>query len=550
MTVETISFWEGTNIAQVTSSDYVSSKLAERAFRDARIENGQTGGLMTMFNIATLGLANLGVTAAALIGGVQPETVRRTKKFTQKQAADLKDGAVDLYRVVTGARIPAYEQEAAKRKIKKLGFSALALSFAIAATSMLGPNKETVHDFVQDRATAIMQYGDHYIEDHDLLPEYYPDPNYDEEVAKTQARWAEQRMARADQLGNAAGHNHTNGYDDSYSGASASAGAGVGMFGPILDNMKVTSHFSPARTLFGKTRAHNGTDYAAKLNQPVKSAKGGEVVFAGRQNGYGNVVIVQSGPYTIKYAHLNRIDVVEGDHISKGITIGGAGSTGRSTGVHVHFEILKDGKHLNPETVYAAQRAKAAQQNYVAHAANGKLKVLPEWLQKAAAPSGIGPVYLHATISVESNFDPKAHSGKARGLMQITPDTARTLAKKLHGKYPEITANKIMNDQYWNVVGGAEYLHDLLIKAKGNPYIAAAGYNAGPAYMKKWFTEADFNKGAEHIAEKIPFEETSAHVRKIAKFMAAYEAQFSKASAAQQADATDYGRDLAKPLEL
>ena len=92
------------------------------------------------------------------------------------------------------------------------------------------------------------------------------------------------------------------------------------------------------------------------LNQKVVSVDGGRVVEASRgyNGGYGNVVVIEhtSGLRTV-YAHLNSIDVVVGQKVSRGQTIGRAGNTGRSFGPHLHFELWYKGGPVNPEEYIA-----------------------------------------------------------------------------------------------------------------------------------------------------------------------------------------------------
>lgn len=107
----------------------------------------------------------------------------------------------------------------------------------------------------------------------------------------------------------------------------------------------------------GSRRMHNGVDWAAAQGTAIHSTADGVVSFAGRQSGYGNVVIIQHdfGIETY-YAHLHSIAVREGQRVSRGDRIGGMGTTGRSTGVHLHYEIRVGGRPINPMTyIRAAQ---------------------------------------------------------------------------------------------------------------------------------------------------------------------------------------------------
>lgn len=105
-------------------------------------------------------------------------------------------------------------------------------------------------------------------------------------------------------------------------------------------------------------RKHNGLDYAAPTGTPVRNVGNGYVDFAGRQNGYGNVVIVRhgNGKETL-YGHLSRIDVRKGQRVEQGQRLGAVGSTGWSTGPHLHFEFRVGGVHRDPRQLARSSEA-------------------------------------------------------------------------------------------------------------------------------------------------------------------------------------------------
>ena len=87
----------------------------------------------------------------------------------------------------------------------------------------------------------------------------------------------------------------------------------------------------------------------AGWNAPIVAAGPGEVIFAGRKSGYGRVVDVDhGGGFVSRYAHLNRIVAKKGQEVVVGDKLGTMGSTGRSTGPHLHYEVLFHGKQYNP----------------------------------------------------------------------------------------------------------------------------------------------------------------------------------------------------------
>jgi murein DD-endopeptidase MepM/ murein hydrolase activator NlpD len=106
--------------------------------------------------------------------------------------------------------------------------------------------------------------------------------------------------------------------------------------------------------LNGRAKFHHGVDLRAAYGDTVPAAAGGTVVFAGERGGYGNLVIVRhEGGVETRYAHLSSIDVAAGASVDAGTPLGRAGSTGRSTAPHLHFEVLVNGERVDPERVAA-----------------------------------------------------------------------------------------------------------------------------------------------------------------------------------------------------
>lgn len=102
--------------------------------------------------------------------------------------------------------------------------------------------------------------------------------------------------------------------------------------------------------LDGRARFHKGIDLAAAYGDDVRAAAPGRVVFSGQQNGYGNTVVIEhAGGARSRYAHLASADVAHGAVVTAGQTIGRAGSSGRSTGPHVHFEVTVGNATVDPQ---------------------------------------------------------------------------------------------------------------------------------------------------------------------------------------------------------
>lgn len=111
------------------------------------------------------------------------------------------------------------------------------------------------------------------------------------------------------------------------------------------------SSFFGMRTnpISGRREMHEGIDFAGRQGLTVRAAGDGVVIWSGRRGGYGNIVEISHGDgYITRYAHNNENLVNVGQRVSKGEAIARMGSTGRSTGAHVHFEVLHDGKVVNP----------------------------------------------------------------------------------------------------------------------------------------------------------------------------------------------------------
>ena len=119
---------------------------------------------------------------------------------------------------------------------------------------------------------------------------------------------------------------------------------------PVVGAHRHTSGYGYRRDpKTGGRRLHKGHDMAGARGTAIVSTGDGVVTFAGRQSGYGKLIKVRhSGGYETYYAHLNRIRVKPGQRVSRGERIGDMGNTGRSTGVHLHYEVRLNGKALNP----------------------------------------------------------------------------------------------------------------------------------------------------------------------------------------------------------
>jgi murein DD-endopeptidase MepM/ murein hydrolase activator NlpD len=114
----------------------------------------------------------------------------------------------------------------------------------------------------------------------------------------------------------------------------------------------ITSTFGYRTDPFtGRTAFHSGMDFSGPEGEDIYAVAAGMVSFAGQKAGYGNVIEVTHGDgYVTRYAHASRLAAKEGDMVAKDQVIAYMGSTGRSTGTHLHYEVLANGRQIDPMT--------------------------------------------------------------------------------------------------------------------------------------------------------------------------------------------------------
>lgn len=122
-----------------------------------------------------------------------------------------------------------------------------------------------------------------------------------------------------------------------------------------IEFARISSRFNPRRKhpVLGTVRAHKGVDYAAVTGTPIMAAGDGRVAFAGWQRGYGRTIIIDHGRgYTTLYAHMSRFGKYKaGQRVPQGAVIGYVGSSGMSTGPHLHYEFRVNGVHRDPLSI-------------------------------------------------------------------------------------------------------------------------------------------------------------------------------------------------------
>jgi murein DD-endopeptidase MepM/ murein hydrolase activator NlpD len=120
---------------------------------------------------------------------------------------------------------------------------------------------------------------------------------------------------------------------------------------PLLGEAEITSGYGMRVDPFIKQLAlHTGIDFRAEPGEPVRAVAAGKVTQAGYQGGYGLMVEIDHGNgLATRYAHLSAVDVAEGVTVPAGTIVGRAGTTGRSTAPHLHYEIRHDGEPVDPQ---------------------------------------------------------------------------------------------------------------------------------------------------------------------------------------------------------
>ncbi|MDN6626359.1 MAG: peptidoglycan DD-metalloendopeptidase family protein [Pisciglobus halotolerans] len=195
--------------------------------------------------------------------------------------------------------------------------------------------------------------------------------------------------------------------------------------GPIdFDGLVRTSKFGwRTHPISGKRKLHGGVDFGGGrgIGHPIKAQAGGKVTHAGRAGTFGNMVRLHQGMYDYIYAHLSKVLVRNGQNVAAGKLVGLMGSTGNSTGPHVHYEIRKNGKRIDPETASAGS---------VGGGAGRWRGTVMQALRMNGLPTT--PAYANAwlrQIQSESGGNPRAVQGNIGDINNRTGDLAKGLVQ-------------------------------------------------------------------------------------------------------------------------
>ena len=175
----------------------------------------------------------------------------------------------------------------------------------------------------------------------------------DKLVAQLEAERAEAARKAAEEAARIAAAQ--GGGSSSGGGGAAYAGATGSFVFPVASYVYISSRFGErVHPITGELKNHNGMDIASNMGTTVYAADGGKVVLAEWYGGYGNCIMIDHGNgYKTLYGHLSVIGVSEGQSVSQGAVIGAVGSTGNSTGPHLHFEVYANGSRIDPEQFYS-----------------------------------------------------------------------------------------------------------------------------------------------------------------------------------------------------
>ncbi|EAE8300753.1 phage tail tape measure protein [Listeria monocytogenes] len=257
-------------------------------------------------------------------------------------------------------------------------------------------------------------------------------------------------------------------------------GEGGGMFSPHFGSpFRMTSGYGP-RTVFGKQEFHKGIDYGAPTGTPLPAQYGGKVSRAGTAGGFGNLVSITAGKGIENlYGHLSKILTSAGSVVKAGQIIGLVGSTGRSTGPHVHYQVNQNGKPVNPSSSLGGG------------AFNGKggSKAVNGWVQQAIGLAGVPASWANALATIamkESNGNPSAINNwdinakrgmASQGLMQTIPPTFNAYKMKGHGNILNPVDNILAAIGYIKARYGTVFnVPGIKALASGKPY---RGYKRG-----------------------------------------------------------------------
>ncbi|MCZ1180384.1 phage tail tape measure protein [Alkalihalobacillus clausii] len=257
----------------------------------------------------------------------------------------------------------------------------------------------------------------------------------------------------------------------------------------------MTSGFGPRKSPGGiGSSNHKGIDFAAPIGTSIPSQSTGRVSFAGWLGGYGNLVKISTGIYDLLYGHNSKNTVKRGQNVSVGQTIGLVGSTGNSTGPHVHFEVRRGGVAVNPKTV-AGELGGIGGVNVSGNVA--------KWITAAMRATGVsGQAWLNGLSLIakhESNGNPTAINRwdinarrgiPSMGLMQVIEPTFRAnmqpgMSNIMNPVHNTAAAINYINRRY----GGINGVPGVKAVRAGRKYVGYADGGVSRNRQLAWLSE-------------------------------------------------------------
>jgi len=297
-------------------------------------------------------------------------------------------------------------------------------------------------------------------------------------------------------------------------GLKPKAGAGGGFASGMTTPVKgvLTSRFGPRHhPILKKVIVHSGVDWAAPTGTPVYAAFDGKVAYAGSGGGYGNLLkIAHAGGMETRYAHLTKFATKQGASVRAGELVGYVGTTGRSTGPHLHFELRIGGQAVDPFTAVAPGSGAVASgpaSGAVEQLVNKIIKVESGGNASAKNPlstaTGLGQFIESTWVRMMKTYRPDLYSSLSRGdllALRNDPTISREMVKNLaregesylrargHG----ITAGRLYLCHFLGAQGAAVVLsasdQAMLVDVLGVGVIKANPFLTGKnvAYVKSW----------------------------------------------------------------
>ncbi len=274
----------------------------------------------------------------------QVENLRRISEFDNQLIAMLKQEKEDLRLLHEDLLSQQAEHELTHAQYVD---TVAQLAFSIEETELSQAELEAVKaeyqaDIEQNEADAAKLEA----ETAALIKKYEEEERKRREEEERKRREEEERRRQEEEAKNQAAANNENSTSSSSSNTVATE---LNFAWPCPGSNQITSYYGP-RVVFGANDNHGAIDIAAPIETAIIASKSGTVIAAGASGTtYGTYVIISHGDgYSTLYAHCNSISVAAGDYVTQGQRIAGVGTTGRSSGYHLHFEVRKNGMRVDP----------------------------------------------------------------------------------------------------------------------------------------------------------------------------------------------------------